>query len=298
MDPAGSLYGSVIYLNFNGSVLSADTLLVGADNHGFRYGDGLFETIKMVGGRLILADYHFERLLAGAVLLGFDPNRNVSMAELSGSILALCKKNGHERLARVRLMMFRGEGGLTDPGFQIPNYIIQSWPIPADSHRIPIVSGGVNKTGLTIDVFPGGRKSCDVYANLKSNNYQLYTQAARYAAQNSFDDCLVLNSHGRIADSSIANLFYCRKGRIYTPPLSEGCIAGVMRRILIEILPGAGFDMEEKAIEPDELEGSEEVFLTNSIQEIRWVNRFRSARYGNEMAGAIYDRLVKVLYSS
>jgi branched-chain amino acid aminotransferase len=303
MDPAGSIYGSATYLNFNGSILPADTPLVGAGNRGFRYGDGLFETLKVVGSRLILADYHFERLLHGATLLGFDGNRHPSPAEWSASILALCKKNGHERLARVRLMIFRGDAGIgdagvNDPGFQVPNYIIQSWPILAINHHIPIGNSGINKTGLRIDTFPGGQKSCDAFANLKSNNYLLYTQAARYATQNGLDDCLVLNNHGRIADSSMANVFYGNRGRIYTPPLTEGCIAGIMRRFLIEILPGAGFDVREKETGINDLEAAEEAFLTNSIQEIRCVKHFRNARYGSEMVRAIYDHLFKVLYSA
>ncbi len=302
MDPAGSFSGSATYLNFNGSILPADAPLVGAGNRGFRYGDGLFETLKVFGGRLILPQYHFERLLHGATLLGFDGKHHPSPSEWSESILALCKKNGHERLARVRLMIFRGDAemgdaGMDDPGFQVPNYIIQTWPIPATNHFIPIDDSGANKTGLRIDVFPGGQKSCDVFANLKSNNYLLYTQAARYATQNGLDDSLVLNNYGRIADSSIANVFYAGRGMIYTPPLTEGCIAGIMRRFLIGILPAAGFDIKEKETGIEDLEAAEEVFLTNSIQEIRCVKHFRRAGYGNEMVRAIYDQLFKVLYS-
>jgi branched-chain amino acid aminotransferase len=293
MDPAGSIPGSALYLNFNGSILPANTPLAGAGNRGFRYGDGLFETIKVFDGRLILAGYHFERLLHGATLLGFDRNRHPSPVEWSASILALCKKNGHERLARVRLMIFRGDAETGDA----PNYIIQTWPIPAINHHIPPGNSGINKTGLRIDIFPFGQKSCDAFANLKSNNYLLYTQAARYAAQNGLDDCLVLNNHGRIADSSIANVFYGNRGRIYTPPLTEGCIAGIMRRFLIEILPGAGFDIREKETGINDLEAAEEVFLTNSVQEIRCVKHFRNARYGSEMVRTIYDQLFKVLYS-
>jgi branched-chain amino acid aminotransferase len=272
--------GAVTHLNFNGSVLVSGTAILGADNRGFRYGDGLFETIRLAGGRMILEEYHFERLLAGAALLGFDLSRFPATRELALQILDLCKKNGHDKFARVRLVVFRGEGGLYDPMHHFPNYIIQSWPLPEDS-------GALNQKGLVIDVFPTGRKACDPYANLKSNNYLIYAMAARYAGGHRLDDCLVLNSHDRIADSTIFNVFYCRGDRIYTPPLTEGCVAGVMRRFLIETLPKAGFGVQEKETAPEDLENADELFLTNSIRGIRWVSHFRKSVYGHKLIDSI-----------
>ena len=131
----------------------------------------------------------------------------------------------------MRLVVFRGAGGLYDPQDHFPNYIIETWPLPAGS-------GELNQNGLLIDVFPDGRKACDPYANLKSNNFLLYVLAALHAKNNLFNDCLVLNSRERIADSTIANLFFARGGKFFTPPLSEGCVAGVMRRLLIEAAAG------------------------------------------------------------
>jgi branched-chain amino acid aminotransferase len=276
------------HLNFNGSLLASGVPVIGADNRGFRYGDGLFETIKITQGRIALWDYHFERLEAGADLLGFDLSRFPDSRECGRQILDLCKKNGDDRLARVRLMIFRGEGGLYDAANQFPNYIIQSWPLEEGT-------GQLNEKGLLIDIFPTGRKPCDPYANLKSNNYQIYTMAARYAGQHSLDDCLVLNSQDRIADSTIANLFYCRRARIYTPPLGDGCVAGVMRRFLLEALPKAGISILEKETGPEDLEEAEEVFLTNSIRNIRWVGQFRKSFYQRELVEFLSRQLTRIL---
>ncbi|HMH20691.1 MAG TPA: aminotransferase class IV [Puia sp.] len=270
------------YVNFNGAIIRSDKAILGADNRSFRYGDGLFETIRVAGDRLVLGDFHFERLLAGAALLQFKLPSFFTVEKLTSQILDLCKKNGHKRLSRVRLVIFRGDGGLYDPQNHFPNYIIQSWPLPGENERL-------NENGLVIGLFPDGRKSCDRLANLKSNNYLLYVLAALYAGQRQLNDCLVLNSQGRIADSTISNLFWCRDGEIYTPPLSDGCVAGVMRRWLLETLPKAGLPVQEKETSPEDLEGAEEVFLTNAIHPIRWVKAFRGASFGTRLATAIFN---------
>src|SRR5262249_14132579 len=147
-------------------------------------------------------------------------------------VLQLCRANGHSRLARVRLVVFRGEGNLFDPADPQAHYIIQSWSLSAGASQVG---------GIAIGIFPDGRKACDALSNLKSNNYLLYVLAAQYAGKRGWQDCLVLNSRERLADSTIANLFYIRKGEFYTPPLAEGCVSGVMRRYLLEALPGAGY---------------------------------------------------------
>ncbi len=95
--------------------------------------------------------------------------------------------------------------------------------------------------------------------------------------------------------SPIANLFYSQAGKIFTPPLSEGCVAGVMRRHLLERLPGAGFTVEEKATSPEDLEGAEEVWLTNAIRGLNWVQGFRSTQYGHTLSRSVYDSVMKLL---
>jgi len=272
------------FINFNGKILPAATAILTADNRGFRYGDGLFETMKIKDGRISLEEYHFERLFAGLKLLQFQPSPLFTAGALAGKIRELCKSNGHLTLARVRLAVFRGEGGLYDPAGHLPQYLIQSWDLAE-------TIAGLNVNGLVAGVFPDGRKACDPFANLKSNNFLIYAMAALYAKQQQWNDCLVLNSYGRVADSTIANLFYCKGGMIYTPPLSEGCVAGVMRRHLLETLPGAGFPIREKETSPEDLEGADEIFLTNALRGIQWVGSFRSSVYGCRIATAVHRAL-------
>jgi branched-chain amino acid aminotransferase len=278
------------FINFNGTFVPSGTPVLTADNRGFRYGDGVFETITVKNGQIRLARFHFERLMTGARALQFVLPPFFTTERLTEQILQLCEKNGHSAFARVRLTVFRDDGGLSDPGDHFPYYIIQSWDLPPGSDEF-------NGDGLIIDLFPDGRKSCDPFSNLKSNNFQLYALAALYARKNGLHDCLILNSHGRIADSTIANLFYIRENKIYTPPLSEGCVTGVMRRLLLESLPQAGFSLMEKAATIEDLAGAEEIFLTNALKGIKWVRSFRRSIYSSTLTRAVYQELMKIIVS-
>jgi len=245
-----------------------------------------------IEGRVRLWPYHFERLLSGMRMLRFEPTAQFTTA-IEQQILELCAVNGHvgatgteATYSRVRLTVFRGDGSLTDTIDTFPHYIIQSSPWPSGPD-------GWNTEGLVIDIFAGGCKACDAYATLKSNNYLLYSLAAMYGRERGLDDCLVLNSHGRLADSTIANLFYIKDHRFYTPPLSEGCVAGVMRRFLLEALPRAGYSVREQPVSPEELAGADEVFLTNALRGIRWVRSFRGTTYGNRLAAAVHEQIIQ-----
>jgi branched-chain amino acid aminotransferase len=279
-------------INYNGNLLPSSQPLLTAGNRGFRYGDGLFETMLVKTGGIRLKHLHFERLISGMRLLRFEVPPYFTPDQLERQILELCAINGGSDrtdggsdAVRARLVVFRGEGNLSGPVDPTANYIIQTGPLPA-------AGKGWNKEGLVVDVFPDGRKSADGLSALKSNNYLLYAMASIYAREHGFDDCLVLNSHGRFADSTIANLFYTKGDTIYTPPLSEGGVAGVMRRYLLESLPGAGYTVREKPTGLDDLVQADEVFLTNALKGINWVRSFRGSMYDHRLAADLYNLFI------
>jgi len=279
---------SATWINHNGALLPAGNGILKASNRGFHYGDGLFETLMARNGRIRLGNMHFDRLFTGMDALRFVIPASLTREALEASILHLCERNGHTALARIRLTIYRADGGLYDPEDLHPRYLIESWALgPADID--------LNETGLAVDIYPDGIKSCDPLANIKSNNFLLYALAALYARECRLDDCLVRNSHGRLADSTIANLFYCKEGQLYTPPLSEGCVAGVMRRFLLSVLPDAGFPVHERPVTAGELLDADEVFLSNAIRGIRWVQSFRTSRYARDLSRTIHHKLIKAL---
>jgi branched-chain amino acid aminotransferase len=151
----------------------------------------------------------------------------------------------------------------------------------------------LNENGLVIDIYPDARKSCDAFSNLKSANFLPYTMAAQYAKENKLNDCLVLNSHGNIADFSIANVFIIQDRIIITPALKEGCVNGIMRRFLLGKMQNGKDGIVEASVSVTDLEKADEVFLTNAINGIRWVRQFRDKIYSNIEIKEIYDRYIK-----
>jgi branched-subunit amino acid aminotransferase/4-amino-4-deoxychorismate lyase len=269
------------YINVNGSYIHSDESFINADNRGFRYGDGLFETIKVLDNKIHLAQYHFERLFSSMKILQFDIPDLFSEENLSEQILLLCKKNDHQDSARVRVIVFRGNGKLFDAENNSPNYIIQTEELFNKKFAL-------NENGLVVDVFTDGKKSCDKFSNIKSNNFLVYGMAAIHAKKNGVDDCFILNSHSRVCESTIANIFCIKDKIIYTPALSEGCISGVMRRFLLEKISGFGFLIEESNISIENIKEADEVFLTNSISGIRWVGQFGDSKYHNSLTKEIF----------
>lgn len=278
----------VSYLNYNGKILRDDKEIIKAGNRGFRYGDGLFETMKMVNGTIPLATLHFERLMDGIQVMKFNKPAYLTAEYLSKQIFELAKKNNNGKLVRIRLTVFRGEGGLYDAQNNVTNYIIQTWNLPGDN----IV---LNENGLVIDIFPDARIASDKFSPLKSNNYLPYVMGALYAKQNKLNDCLLLNTDGNICDATIANIFIIKGADLITPPLSEGCVAGVMRRCIIEHPGASQLPIIEKILSVTDLLEAEEVFLSNAIYGIRWVSRFRDAHYSNTETARIFCSIAGII---
>ena len=155
--------------------MRSDQLLISPDNRSFRYGDGFFETIKVWKGKLVLANYHMERLFTSLNVLQFVPPVYFTPDYITDQVLALAAKNGHQKLARIRITIFRGEGGLYDAQNHFPNHIIQSWELNPANNQL-------NENGLVLDFFADARKVCDHYSALKSNNFLSYALIIHVAA--------------------------------------------------------------------------------------------------------------------
>jgi branched-chain amino acid aminotransferase len=273
------------YIHFNGEIINADEKIVGPRNRGLRYGDGVFETIRLVNGKIPLLPYHFDRLLHGLQKLQFEIPGHFSSTYISESILSLCQKNNLEHSARIRLNVFRGNGTLFSIEEKTPCIVIESEPMP-DGYD------SFNEKGWAIDIYKEAKKSCDTYSNLKSNNYLPYVMAAIHAKSSGLNDCLLLNSYDRVCDSTIANIFWVANNQVYTPPLSEGCVAGVMRRYMVEKMRDAGIVIEEKICVKQKLKEADEIFLTNALFGIRWVEQLRDKTYTNKISSQFYKKFV------
>jgi branched-chain amino acid aminotransferase len=269
------------YVNFNGKLFPTGTALVTADNRGLRYGDGLFETMKFRSGKLQFQSAHFNRLWHGLTVLGFELPKHFTKEKLAGEIHLLCKKNGIDHIGRIRLNVFRADGGLYDPIDHFPRYAIQAWPLPDET-------GQLNSNGLVAGIYGEARKALDVLCNLKHNNFLPYALGAIHARNEKWNDAILLNTNGDICDTTIANIFLVKDNVLVTPALAEGCVAGVMREMLLNHLLMENYTVSEQAVTVDDLLAADEVFFTNSMHVIKWVQRVGDRNYGNKLTPDIF----------
>ncbi len=274
---------------FNGKLYEQSAPVIGAANRGLRYGDGLFETMKMLDGNIIHQADHFQRLWEGMDALQFEKPSLFTKGNLITAIKKLAVKNGHEKAARIRLNVFRGDGGLYDAVNNTPNYIIETCELPPSS-------GLWNSNGLVAGIYEDVKKSCDKISNIKHNNYLPYVMAALKAKKEKWNDAIILNQFERIADSTIANIFLIKNETVITPALTEGCVAGVMRKSLVSHLNLDNFKCEEAAVTVEDILNADEVFFTNSIYNIRWVQRIGDAIYDNAFTQKIYAAFKPTIY--
>jgi len=255
--------------------------ILSANNRGLRFGDGLFETIKTMNSRLEFIDEHFARLWKGLQVLQFNIPKHFTPDLLQQEIENLLQKNEHGKMARVRLTVFRGDGGLYDAIDNKPNYIIQSRVLPPET-------GSWNSNGLVLGIYADAKKSCDILSNLKHNNFLPYAMGALHAKNEKWNDAILLNTYGRLCDTTFANIFLIKDEAVYTPALAEGCIAGVMRRNIIQKCIAANYQLVEGELSIDNLLDADEVFLTNSIYNLRWVQSIGDKKYTNIQTQKIY----------
>jgi len=270
---------------YNNQYFLSDQAFLSVDNRGFRFGDGLFETMRLYDGVILNIDYHFERLFHGMGMLQFDVPQNFSKEFIINQINQLLLKNSISENARIRIMVFRGNGNLYEIENNSPDFIIETFTLTGKIE--------LNEKGISMDIFPGAKKACDSFSNLKSNNGLPSAMARLFAKKNNLDDAIILNCYGRVCESSIANLFLVKDKNIYTPPLSEGCIAGTLRRWMLERFSSKEYKVEEKVISIEDLLNADELFLTNSIYLIKWIERFNDKIYKNNIGKEIFQKVIQ-----
>jgi branched-chain amino acid aminotransferase len=282
-----------LYLSFNGNIVPSSQPVLRADNRGYRFADGLFETMKWQKGKIHFFDLHWERLHSGLQLLGFPIPPYFNPTNLIEQINDLAGRNILGDTARIRLSVSRGNGML----YPIPSqpdeliYIIECFPAPRDVNYL-------NEEGITIGIYEPARKAPDAFSHLKSGNFLAYRMAAIHAHKMSWDNAIVLNSNNRVADATGTNVFIITGSTIVTPPLSEGPVAGVMRRHLLNELPLAlpKIEIAEKPVTIEMLKEASEICLTNSITGIRWVKQMDDKSYTNTCSREIYNKLLKTIW--
>lgn len=267
------------FINLNGKITERAQTGLPADNGAFRYGYGLFETMLVKDGGIQLKDLHWERLFDGLRQLYFEVPKLLTPTLLENEVMRTVQKNQGGHLCRVRLQMYAAGGGLYGLESKSPGFLIECFPLEPEAILI-------NENGLHIGLAEGLNKSMDSLSNLKSCNALIYAMAARQAKAHKWNDALICNTHGNIIESTIANIFWVKDDVVYTPPLSEGCVAGVMRHYILSKIP-----VTEKKLLLIDILAADEVFLTNAIKRIKWVCSIADVEYGASKSISIYNSI-------
>ncbi len=274
------------FINYNGEILDEEDKIFTIANRGFKYGDGLFESMRMTKGKLNFADLHADRLQKGMKTLKLEGYSQMDAYFLKDKAEEICKRNKIAHNARLRLSVFRNAEGFYAPTQNKHAYTLEVTPLDSPIYEI-------NGKGLIMDIYNEIPKPVNKLSNLKTCNSLTYVMAGIYKEQMRLDEAFILNQNGFLCETISANVFLVYKGQIYTPALSEGCIGGVMRQVVMQLAAKFNLPMIEAQINPEILEEVEEVFITNAAKGIQWVMGFNRKRYFNEVSRFLVDKLNK-----
>lgn len=275
---------NVLYVNNNGAVLPNQGATIAAGNRSYLYGDGLFESIRILNGHPINIENHFNRLMTAAKALKMRVPAFYTHVFFEDKIKEIIELSGIKEGGKCRISLDRALGGTYLPETNEISYFIEVYPYDSNYFEL-------NSKGYEIDVYQDLKKQKNFLANYKTKNGLLYVMTAITAKEKNLDDLLIVNEKDTIIESSNSNLFVVSNGVLYTPGLEEGCLAGTMRMQIINIAIQHGIKVYECSIFPQNLLAADEIFLTNAIRGIVWVGGYRTKRYFNVVARKLQSYL-------
>ena len=276
-------------INYNGNLFPADTPVFPVSNRAFRYGDSLFESIRMFDGNIPLLERHWNRLTRGMEVLKIDAPEKFSPSFLLREINKTISENKNKN-HRIRVTVFRSGSGLYTPLNNEAEFLIETSPLDDNLFTL-------NKIGLSVGTAGSVKISPTIFSSFKTGNSLPYILAAIEKQENKWDDILLLNQEDYLACGGSANIFMVKNNIIMTPPLSSGCLMGVMRSSVLELCQKLNMPATENNIRFDDLHEADEVFLTNAVQGIKWVKNMVGVNktFGNETSKFLCQEINKSL---
>jgi len=265
---------SLVWLN--GQMAEAAQAQIAVSDRGLLLADGLFETMAVHRGKVFDLDAHLSRLAAGLALLKFAAA--VDLGKLRAAIVDYAATGGMVQ-AVLRLTVTRGAGprGLLPPEAPAPTLLMTLSPMPPAA-----------AAPLSLQVCTGTRRNeLSPLSRIKALPYLDNVLALQEARGHGADDALLLNTQGRIACASAANVFAIRDGRLETPPVSDGALPGTMRALVLALAPKLGLAPAEAPLGIEDLAGADEVFLTNSTRRVMPVSVCDGKRIGGRCGRAL-----------
>ena len=273
-------------INFNGELLSEQQAKLSVFNRGLAYGDALFETLKTLNGKILFWEDHYFRLMASMRILRMEIPMAFTPEFLESQILELLpQQESNSNSYRVKFTVFRKEGGFYAPLTNDVSYFITAQALDADLYLL-------NSSTYKVELFKDFYVTPGLLSTLKTNNKVLNVLGSVYAKENKYQNCLLLNTNKNIVEALNGNLFLVKGNVIKTPPLEDGCLKGIMRKQVIEIIKKIpDYEFEETSISPFELQKADELFVTNVIQGLQPITAYRKKTFKTTVSQNILAKL-------
>lgn len=268
----------------NGHLISIYEPCVPFTNRAFRYGDALFESIRVCNGKIMFLKEHLTRLKLGMTVLRMNLPAEFTSDNLGEMIHELLRQNDNLPHARVRLTVFRNGEGYYAPESNDISFLIESTPMEGPYE--------LNKKGLWVDIFADIKKPINKLSNIKSANSLLYVMAGIAKQSMKLDECFLINENGTICEAISSNVFVVKNGTLFTSPLSEGCVAGIMRKQIMNMATENKILTFESPITMYTLLNGDEVFLTSSIKGVQWIGQYKDRFYTNKLGLFFQEKLL------
>lgn len=261
-----------MWVNKNTELIAAKSLYLGTDNRAFKYGDGVFDTIKFKGETLLFLEDHYFRLMSSMRMMRMRIPMNFTLEFYEDQILKTLDANDLKDEARVRVHVYRKDGGLYTPENNEIDFLIEVKGLEIKSLEF-----------VEVELFKDFPVASGLFSTIKTNNRMLNVLASIFSKENGFQNCFLINEKKELVEAINSNVFVIKGDEVLTPALESGCINGIVRKKLISLLEtNEAFKIRETSISPFELLKADEVFLTNSIQDIIAVDRYRKKTYSKE----------------
>ena len=272
-------------ININGTILEDSEAYLSVDNRGFAYGDAVFETIK-VNSKPLFWEAHYFRLMASMRILRMEIPMHFTPEFLESQIMDLVDTQSEKAKSyRVKLTVFRATGGYYTPTSNAVKFTIALAPLDSDIYNS-------HTDSCEIELFKDYFIAPNLLSTLKTNNKAINVVGSIFAKENNYDNCLLLNTNKNIIEALNGNVFLVKDNVIKTPPLTDGCLKGIIRDQLIDMISKSdNYDLIETSISPFELQKADEIFITNVIQGIKPVTKFRKKTYTTEAAKKFQNKL-------
>lgn len=267
-------------VNFNGQINDSEFLLSNS-NRSFLYGDGIFETLKVVNRKILFWEDHYFRLMASMRIVRMKIPKNFTLEFLENEILNLVESKNCSDLSRVRITVFRNDGGLYLPKDLNVSYLIQASELKNANYQNEVKE-------YEVDLYKDFFVAKNLLSTLKTTSKMIHITGSIFAKENDFDNCILLNSDKNVIEFLNGNLFLVKDQKLITPPISEGCLNGIIRKKILEIKSSElDIEIKEEIISPFDLQKADELFVTNIITGVQSVSLYRKKSFENTVANKI-----------